>query len=283
MFDIHTSSCVSLNDVDAEIERLLSSNPSRVVDAARYHFSAGGARVRAQLGLDAASALNLSPQASMACALAPELLHNASLIHDDLQDGDVMRRGTPAVWSRYGKGIAISTGDLLISAAYMAITSHPQPAAALHVMHDAIAITIAGQTADCCAGQPPPEDCASIAAKKSGPLLALPIRLALIAAKVPGQEIVISAGSALAVAYQTLDDISDRVADLENGITNICLSLEAVGHAPAVAQMIACNRAYSALKTAKQDASTLQNGAGASLLHLADYLETQLQDIANAP
>ena len=123
MFDIHTSSCVTLNDVDAEIKRLLSLNPSRVVDAARYHFSAGGARVRAQLGLDAASALNLSAQASMACAVAPELLHNASLIHDDLQDGDAMRRDTPAVWSRYGKGTAISAGDLLISAAYMATES----------------------------------------------------------------------------------------------------------------------------------------------------------------
>ena len=282
MFDTHTSSCVSIKDIDAEIERLLSPNPSRVVDASRYHFSAGGSRVRAQLGLDAASALNLSPQASMACALAPELLHNASLIHDDLQDGDEMRRGTPAVWSRYGKGIAISTGDLLISAAYMAITSHPQPAAALHIMHDAISITIAGQTADCCAGQPTPEDCASIAAKKSGPLLALPIRLALIAAKVPGQDIVISAGSALAIAYQTLDDIADRVADLENGLTNICLSLEAIGHAPAAAQMIACNRAYSALETAKQDAIALQNGAGASLLNLANYLEIQLNVISNA-
>ena len=283
MFDIHTCSCVSLNDVDAEIERLLSPNPSRVVDAARYHFSAGGARVRAQLGLDAASALNLSPQASMACALAPELLHNASLIHDDLQDGDTVRRDAPSVWSRYGKGIAISTGDLLISAAYMAITNHPQPAAALHAIHDAISITITGQTADLCAGQPTPENCAIIAAKKSGPLLALPIRLALIAAEAPGQDIAASAGSALAVAYQALDDIEDREADLKNGITNICLSLEAIGHAPAMAQIIASERAFSALKAAKQDAKALQNKAGASLLRLAGDLEIQLKDIANAP
>ena len=282
MFDIPKSSCVSISDVDAEIEQLLSLNPSRVVDAARYHFSAGGARVRAQLGLDAASSLNLSPQASMACALAPELLHNASLIHDDLQDGDVMRRDTPAVWSRYDKSTAISAGDLLISAAYLAITNHPHPAPALRAMHDAIAVTIAGQSADCCDGQPTPENCAGIAANKSGPLLALPIRLALIAANAPGQDIAVSAGSALAVAYQTLDDIADREAYLENGITNICLSLEANGHAPAVAQIIASDRAYSALATVRQDANALLNSAGASLLRLADHLEAQLKDIANA-
>ena len=234
------------------------------------------------MGLDAASSLNLSPQASMACALAPELLHNASLIHDDLQDGDVMRRDTPAVWSRYDKSTAISAGDLLISAAYLAITNHPHPAPALRAMHDAIAVTIAGQSADCCDGQPTPENCAGIAANKSGPLLALPIRLALIAANAPGQDIAVSAGSALAVAYQTLDDIADREADLENGITNICLSLEANGHAPAVAQIIASDRAYSALATVRQDANALLNSAGASLLRLADHLEAQLKDIANA-
>jgi geranylgeranyl pyrophosphate synthase len=282
MFDIHTSSCVTLNDVDAEIKRLLSLNPSQVFDAARYHFSAGGARVRAQLGLDAASGLNLSAQASMACAVAPELLHNASLIHDDLQDGDAMRRDTPAVWSRYGKGTAISAGDLLISAAYMAITNHPHPAPALRAMHDAVAITIAGQSADCCVGQPNPEDCAAIAANKSGPLLALPIRLALLAAEAPGQDIVVSAGRALAVAYQTLDDLADREADLKNGITNICLSLEASGYAPKAAKIIASDRAYSALEAARQDASALQNGAGASLLSLADHLEIHLKDFVDA-
>ena len=121
MRDTHLNMPLTLHDVDAAIDQLLLPNLSLVADAARYHFSAGGSRIRAQLGLAAAAALNLSPQASLACALAPELLHNASLVHDDLQDEDTMRRTRPAVWSRFGKDIAISTGDLLISAAYVAL------------------------------------------------------------------------------------------------------------------------------------------------------------------
>jgi geranylgeranyl diphosphate synthase type II len=193
-----------------------------------------------------------------------------------------MRREQPAVWSRYGKDIAISTGDLLISAAYMAIAQHPHPAAALGVMHNAIVLTIGGQTQDCRSTQPSPEKCATIAAHKSGPLLALPIRLALIAADVPGQEIAVQAGFALAVAYQTLDDIADRCADYANDATNICLALEAVGHSEAAAHILAVARARTALKTARCEAGALPNGVGAPLLALADRLETRLKDLVDA-
>ncbi|MFQ3183419.1 MAG: geranylgeranyl pyrophosphate synthase [Alteromonas macleodii] len=271
-----------LTDIDAEIDRLLLPNPSRVADAARYHLSAGGSRVRARLGIDAAAALKLSPQASLACAIAPELLHNASLVHDDLQDDDAMRRGKPSVWSRFGKDIAISTGDLLISAAYMAIAAHPHPALALRAMHDSVSLTINGQTQDGRSTQPTPEAYVNIAANKSGPLLALPIRLALIAAQAPGQDTVVHAGRALAVAYQTLDDILDRNHDLEKGSTNICLALEAIGHSPTSAQIIATARAHAALTSARKDAIELPHGVGVPFLALADRLENQLKDAPNA-
>jgi geranylgeranyl pyrophosphate synthase len=282
VFNIKERTFVSLNDVDAEIDRLLMSVPSRVADAARYHFSAGGARVRAQLGIDAAAALGLAPMAAMSCALAPELLHNASLVHDDLQDGDQVRRGRPAVWSRYGKDIAISTGDLLISAAYVAVANHPQPALALLAIHNAVAVTIAGQTQDCSAGQSTPDACAQISAQKSGPLLALPIRLALIAAEAPGQDIAVRTGTALAIAYQTLDDIMDRDRDLANGATNICLSFEGAGHTPASAKATARDRAFAALRTAREDANAIPGGAGVPFLALADHLESKLKDINHA-
>lgn len=278
MFDIEDQSALSVSDVDAEIGRLVASMPSRVTDAALYHLRVGGARVRAQLGLEAAAALNLSTRAAIACAAGPELLHNASLVHDDLQDGDAIRRGAATVWSKYGDSIAISTGDLLISAAYVAVANHPHPARALGMMHQAIAITIAGQTEDCRAAIPTPQDCASIAANKSGPLLALPIRLALIAADTAGDDIAERAGRELAIAYQTLDDISDRAADLAHGATNICLSFEAIGHTPDHAQTLARGLARLALRTARHDACALPSGVGASFLRLADHLEIQLKE-----
>lgn len=98
----------------------------------------------------------------------------------------------------------------------------------------------------------------------------------------PGQDIALQAAFALAVAYQTLDDISDRSADFDNGTTNICLALEADGHSQAAAHVLAIARARTALKTARHEAGALPNGVGAPLLALADRLETQLKELANA-
>jgi geranylgeranyl diphosphate synthase type II len=282
MLDTQRHSTVFVDDVDAEIEQLISRGPKRVAEAARYHFAAGGSRVRAQLGLDAAAGSGLSRDACMSCALAPELLHNASLIHDDLQDGDRMRRGRPAVWSKYGKDIAILTGDFLISMAYATIAQHPKPAVALRVMHDTITMTISGQINDLGATQPPPEEYENVAASKSGPLLALPVRLALAAADMPGQNIATRVGRALSVTYQILDDICDRDADLKHGATNICLALEANGQSHASAKIIACALAQTFLEAARMDANNLSQSAGAAFLSLADRLETQLKDVSDA-
>jgi len=282
MLGTFSRSLISLVDVNAHLLRLVSGQASPVTDAARYHLSAGGARVRAQIGLEAANALGLSATAALACAAAPELLHNASLVHDDLQDGDAVRRGKPAVWSLYGRGVAISTGDLLISAAYMAIATHPKAGPALCAMHDAIAVTISGQAQACSAKIPSPEGHAALAERKSGPLLALPIRLALIAAEAPGEDAAIRAGHAIAIAYQTIDDLADRAADLANGATNICLSLEAAGHGTRQAQSIARERAHAALTMAREDARELPKNAGAPFMTLANRLEAQLKELADA-
>lgn len=282
MLDASSRSLVSLGDANAHVLRLVSGQASPVATAARYHLFAGGGRVRAQMGLDAAYALGLSETVALCCAAAPELLHNASLVHDDLQDGDTTRRGKPAVWSIYGRDVAISTGDLLISAAYLAIANHPRAGAAICAMHDAIAITISGQAWACGAKIPSSQDCAAIAAQKSGPLLALPIRLVLIAADAPGEAAAIRVGSALAVAYQTIDDLADRTADLAAGSTNICLSLEAEGHGILEAQSIARKRALAALTTARNDVRDIPQGAGAPFLTLANRLEDQLKELADA-
>ena len=282
MHDILARSPISMADVEAEIKRLVTRGQSLATKAALYHFSAGGARVRAQLGLDAAAILNLSHSASLACAAAPELLHNASLVHDDLQDGDAFRREKPAVWSHFGRALAISTGDLLISAAYLAIASHPYPEPALRVVHEAIAITIRGQTNDCSAECPSPDAYAEIAADKSGPLLALPVRLALIAANARGGEAAMRAGRSLALAYQALDDLADRDNDQKRGSTNICLSLEATGLAPAAAAAAARKYALAALNATRREVAAIPNAAGEPFLRLADRLFTQLKETADA-
>lgn len=78
------------------------------------HLATGGKRVRARLALAAAEAFGLNDRAAMPWAAACELLHNATLIHDDVQDGDTMRRDQPTAWARHGMPQAINAGDLML-------------------------------------------------------------------------------------------------------------------------------------------------------------------------
>ncbi len=80
---------------------------------ASEHIGNGGKRIRAQLALTAAKAVDAEIDAAP-WATACELLHNASLIHDDIQDGDQFRRQKKSIWAEYGFAQAINAGDLLL-------------------------------------------------------------------------------------------------------------------------------------------------------------------------
>jgi geranylgeranyl diphosphate synthase type I len=91
------------------------------------HLRSGGKRLRAQLALEAGRALGAPASDAVAWAAACELLHNASLVHDDLQDGDRQRRGHATTWVRYGAGQAINVGDLLLMVATLALDEVSSP------------------------------------------------------------------------------------------------------------------------------------------------------------
>lgn len=98
--------------------------PPLLASAVRYAVFPGGARIRPTLCLAVASACGETcPPASDAAAVALELLHCASLVHDDLpcfDDADV-RRGKPSVHRQFGQPIAVLTGDALIVLAFEAL------------------------------------------------------------------------------------------------------------------------------------------------------------------
>lgn len=80
----------------------------------KYHLETGGKRLRAVLPLWVAEALGEDAANLTGFGAACELIHNATLIHDDLQDGDRMRRGQPTVWAEFGRAEAINLGDALL-------------------------------------------------------------------------------------------------------------------------------------------------------------------------
>lgn len=86
-----------------------------------YHFSAPGKLVRAKLNFDILKVLNVSNDNAYSWALITEMIHNASLIHDDLQDEDFYRRNQESYWNRFGKNSAINAGDYLIARASLLV------------------------------------------------------------------------------------------------------------------------------------------------------------------
>jgi geranylgeranyl pyrophosphate synthase len=76
--------------------------------------AARGKRIRPLLCLLTAEALDQPPETAMPFALAIELMHNFALVHDDIQDGDTMRRNRPAIWKEYGLEHGINIGDYFL-------------------------------------------------------------------------------------------------------------------------------------------------------------------------
>lgn len=109
-----------LPDIENFIHTIIKGH-GIVYEIMNFHFLTGGKRIRARLALEAALALGIEPKKCIPWAAACEILHNATLIHDDVQDGDKTRRGQPTVWFQYGINQAINAGDMLLMLPFSAI------------------------------------------------------------------------------------------------------------------------------------------------------------------
>ncbi len=252
-----------------------------VSNASDYHLSAGGSRVRCKLALDAGWKLGLDLQTRRHLAAACELLHNASLVHDDMQDGDRRRRGRDSVWARYSRDTALLTGDLFISAAYAALAAieHPRLPALCRQMHLATSTVIRGQAFDLSAESRGPLTISAyraIAIGKSGSLLSLPIELCLLAAQQEGFiELAQRAANAFAIAYQMSDDISDQAIDRNAGrpnIVNAVRSFEGALGKPAIDE--ASHLAFESFDLSIELAAKLPSGSGELLIEYAGTMQT---------
>ncbi|HWR24655.1 MAG TPA: polyprenyl synthetase family protein [Methanosarcina sp.] len=105
--------------VDAAIDKLLPVvHPEELYRASRYLVDAGGKRLRPAVLILAAEAVGSNLKSVLPAAVAVELVHNFTLIHDDIMDKDEVRRGMPAVHTIWGEAGAILAGDTLYSKAF---------------------------------------------------------------------------------------------------------------------------------------------------------------------
>jgi geranylgeranyl diphosphate synthase type I len=116
----------------------------------RYHFGYGfpgaaksGKRLRPQLLLRTALEEGGTLDCALDAAVAIEILHNYSLVHDDIEDGDELRHGRTTIWARYGVAQGINAGDALCAISYLTLLHEEAVAPSdrvlemLHVLHEA--------------------------------------------------------------------------------------------------------------------------------------------------
>ena len=117
-----------LDSLEAALESAVArfDDGSATSEQIRYHFGFGdesrrGKRLRSRLVLEVAEEEGAHAPDALEAACAVEIVHEYSLIHDDIEDGDRLRRGRETVWSRYGLAHGINAGDALCSVAYLTL------------------------------------------------------------------------------------------------------------------------------------------------------------------
>jgi len=205
-----------------EIELASEHGPSVLKEAMMYAVFPGGGRVRPRLALGIVNALGQEPDdALLGGIMGVELIHCASLVHDDMPcfDDSDMRRGKPSVHRVFGEDVALLVGDALIVAAFdvtVKYCAHRPTLVApiVRTLSESVGASqgiIAGQASETDSSVPVGE----VHRKKTGALFEA---VATMAALTTGTETSRwrAIGQKIGAAYQLADDILDAVGDAES-------------------------------------------------------------------
>ena len=179
-------------------------------ESVRYAFvEMGGKRVRPVICLATGEALGAEVEEILPAAASLELVHNFSLVHDDLPsiDNDAERRGKASVWAAYGEGKALLAGDALLAEAFRLAASYGTSAVARELAEATLGM-IGGQYLDT---MEPETDLEMVHRLKTGRLFYASVTLALAAANVstPVQRPWRAFAEELGMLFQVVDDILD--------------------------------------------------------------------------
>ena len=187
-----------------------------------HHINSGGSRLRANISLSVAKEAGLPRETQFLIAAAVEILHQSSLLLDDIQDRDGFRRGKPSVWNEYGEGVAINLSLFLITKAYSFVSEIKRTETSLQrnleeYLSEAINETVLGQQADLesLSRGWSLERYQEISGAKSGTLFGLPFLLVM---SLQGEtqttlELCKEIASLFGLAYQLMDDYEDQHSD----------------------------------------------------------------------
>ncbi|WP_433479728.1 family 2 encapsulin nanocompartment cargo protein polyprenyl transferase [Spirillospora sp. CA-142024] len=215
--------------LDPALRRAVGAMPDAMRGVASFHFGwcdergrpaagpaagAGGKAIRPALTLLAAEAAGGTAAAALPAAVAVELAHNFSLLHDDVMDGDVTRRHRPTAWTVFGTNAAVLAGDALLAAAYEMLAEEPSPAVArsVRVLARAVLDLVEGQHADLAFEERTNvtlDECLAMASRKTGALIGAACALGALhgGATTARTDRFRVFGERLGLAFQLVDDL----------------------------------------------------------------------------
>jgi len=215
-------------DIDQRIDEALretveshldEKTPPGLAEAVTYAVFPGGHRIRPRICLAVARAAETdTPELAMAAAISLELLHCASLVHDDMPcfDNAAIRRGRPSVHAAFGESLALLTGDALIVLGFQALTSAASANLERYLALSKLVGSSVGLPRGIVAGQAwecePTVDLDTYHCAKTGALFAASTMAGAAAAGVPYEEW-LAMGKYLGKAYQVADDLLDLCGD----------------------------------------------------------------------
>ncbi|KAA3664587.1 MAG: polyprenyl synthetase family protein [Chloroflexi bacterium] len=209
----------ALTAVENKLESIVDSEVELLGDAGRHIISSGGKRIRPHLAILAFLATGGHPiEAVVPMAAAVEMVHTATLVHDDINDHSSTRRGKITVHEKWGKTFALLTGDYLFAKVYELMA--PYGTNFNVIMADACIRLVEGETLQAAAaksGQMGRETYKRIIALKTASLFEAAARMGAMISKASEAMVNAAADYAynLGLAFQIVDDILDIIGDPE--------------------------------------------------------------------
>ncbi len=207
--------------IDDRMKKFLDEyrgDPPVLYDAAHHLLLAGGKRLRSLVTLLCCEVVGGKVEDALPFAVATELLQTASLIHDDIIDEDLVRRGVETAHKKFGAKIAVLAGDLLIAQAVQLIGEKATPELLTHLGRGGIRM-VEGEAEDFLMGMDKPESFGrqrylSVVEHKTATFMKESARIgAMIGKATEEQKITLSKfGEMLGFAFQIRDDILDVIA-----------------------------------------------------------------------
>jgi geranylgeranyl diphosphate synthase type I len=202
----------------------LDGTPSQLYDAASHLIEHGGKRLRPYMVIKSCEILGGTAKQALPAAAAVEMIHNFTLVHDDIMDNDEMRHGVPTVHTKFGIPVGILAGDVLFSKAFEIISSGSNLPEKVNL---ALVSKLAKACVDVCEGQildismaqsqkiPSESQYIKMIEKKTSALFEVSCSMGAICANKKRKDVenLSSFGKNLGVAFQIVDDLIGIVGD----------------------------------------------------------------------